>query len=125
MGQVGRIFRIRSARARPAAGVGAWNRARTSWATCHAICTSMWASLAANAAVRRACCLSVRFSTPARRIVRIPYNGSPVRPRCPRVSCWTRRRTSSTHAVASLTTWNASTTATASVRCSLIAFLYP
>jgi hypothetical protein len=42
---------------------------------------------------RRARCRSVRCSAPARSRLRIPYIGSPLRPRCPWISCWTRRRT--------------------------------
>lgn len=34
--------------------------------------------------------------TPPRRMFWIRYSGSPLRPRCPVVVCWTRRRTSST-----------------------------
>ena len=42
--------------------------------------------------------------------------GSPVRPRCPRVSRWTRRRTWSRASKPSFTTWKASRTRTASGR---------
>ena len=38
----------------------------------------------------------------------------PLRPRCPRVSCWTRRRTSPGASPASLTMWKASRTLVAS-----------
>src|SRR5690606_37467595 len=43
-----------------------------------------------------------------------PVDGSPLRPRCPRVSCWVRRRTSSTAWLARRTTWNRSSTSSAS-----------
>ena len=53
------------------------------------------------------------------------YNGSFARPRCPVVSCWTRRRTSSRASPASLTTWNGSMTSTASGSSSTAAVLNP
>nr|WP_231497212.1 hypothetical protein [Arthrobacter sp. MA-N2] len=46
----------------------------------------------------------------------------PLRPRCPRVSCCTRRRTSSTMADPSFTTWKASRMVMASGSSSRIAF---
>lgn len=38
---------------------------------------------------------SARSSAPARSSLWMPNSGSPLRPRCPVVSCWTRRRTPS------------------------------
>ena len=54
-----------------------------------------------------------------------PVQQGALRPRWPRVSCCTRRRTSSTAWLANFTTWKASRTARASSRRSSMAFLYP
>ena len=58
-------------------------------------------------------------------MLRTRLRGFPARPRCPRVSCWTRRRTSSSACPASLTTWNASSTGVASDSSSRSALAYP
>jgi len=48
---------------------------------------------------------------------RIPYNGSPLRPRLPTLCCCTWRRTVSTAVLVSLTAWKQSSTALAWGRC--------
>ena len=48
--------------------------------------------MGAQWAVQLAFWLSVSNSLPVNTIRRIPNKGSPLRPRCPQVSCWTRCR---------------------------------
>ena len=50
----------------------------------------------------------------ARRMRRMPYSGSPVRPRCPVVACWMRWRHTVSLSAARCTTWNGSITVRAS-----------
>ena len=56
---------------------------------------------------------SVGCSAAVSSSLRMRYSGSRLRPRCPRVVCWVRRRTWSTAALASRMAWKWSTTTVA------------
>ena len=56
------------------------------------------------------CPCSVMFSDAETSSLRARYSGSSLRPRCPSVWFWTRRRTSSRASLPNRTTWKGSAT---------------
>ena len=83
---------------------------RTVSLACQAVRTSPWGSLASRRPRRRVRPRSLIRSEADVRRRRAPYRGSPLQPLGPRVSFWTRLRTSSSRWLVKRVTWDGSAT---------------